>query len=58
MLRDSSSGALIYRLDRGQPGEYLLLLRADENVLFFLDKEGHALVGDRSHSYTLNRVSN
>jgi hypothetical protein len=58
VLRDPSSGALIYRLDRGRPGDYLLLLRADENVLFFLDKEGRALVGDRSHSYTLNRVSN
>ncbi|HUF23778.1 MAG TPA: hypothetical protein VMN81_06595 [Vicinamibacterales bacterium] len=55
VLRDSSSGALMYRLDQGQPGEYLLLIRADENVLFFLDKEGHVLVGDRSHSYTLNR---
>jgi hypothetical protein len=58
VLRDPSSGALIYRLDRGQPGGYLLLIRADENVLFFLDTEGNALVGDRSHSYALNRVSN
>jgi hypothetical protein len=57
MLRDAETGALIYRLDRGQPGEYLLLLRADENVLLFLDKDGHALVGDRSHSYTLNRAA-
>lgn len=56
VLRDSSSGELIYRLDRGEPNEYLLLVRADENVLFFLDEEGTALVGNRSHSYTLNRA--
>ncbi|MEX2272736.1 MAG: hypothetical protein WD690_14780 [Vicinamibacterales bacterium] len=56
VLRDPSSGALIYRLDRDEPGDYLLLIRADENVLFFLDKRGNALVGDRSHSYTLNRT--
>ena len=54
-MRDPSSGALILRLDRGRPGEYLFLIRADENVLFFLDKEGNALVGNSSHSYTLNR---
>jgi hypothetical protein len=57
VLRDPSSGALIYRLDRGRPGDYLLLIRADENVLFFLDKDGNALVGNRSHSYTLNRTA-
>ena len=56
VLRDWSSGALIYRLERDEPGGYLLLMRADENVLFFLDKEGNALVGNQSFSYTLNRT--
>lgn len=57
VLRDRSTGALIYRLER-DGGSYMLLMRADENVLFFLDKEGNALVGNQSFSYTLNRVSN
>jgi hypothetical protein len=56
VLRDRSSGALIYRLERDEAGNYMLLMRADENVLFFLDQEGNALVGNRSFSYTLNRV--
>lgn len=56
VLRDTSRGALIYRLERDEPGGSLLLMRADENVLFFLDKEGNALVGNRSFSYTLNRA--
>ena len=56
LLRDGSTGALIYRLERDEPGGYMLLMRADENVLFFLDKEGNALVGNESFSYTLNRV--
>ncbi len=57
LLRDPSSGSLIYRLDQVEPGGSLFLMRADENVLFFLDKEGNALVGNGSFSYTLNRVA-
>lgn len=56
VLRDRSSGVLIYRLERDAPGGYLLLMRADENVLFFLAEEGNALVGNESFSYTLNRA--
>lgn len=56
VLRDRTTGALIYRLERDEPGAYMLLMRAGENVLFFLDKEGNALVGNESFSYTLNRA--
>jgi hypothetical protein len=48
--------AIIYQLD--QPGrEPLLLLKADDNVLFFLDQEKNLLVGNRDFSYTLNRLN-
>lgn len=55
VLRDPATGALVYRLERGEPGKYLQLLRADENILVFLDEDGGVLVGNTSHSYTLNR---
>ena len=54
-LRDPA--AIIYQLEPG-PGKSnasLLLLKADDNILFFLDKDRHYLVGDQYTSYTLNR---
>lgn len=46
--------AIVYQLDF--PGkESILLLKADDNVLFFLDKQKHLMVGNRDFSYTLNR---
>jgi hypothetical protein len=47
--------ALVYLLDPGKPGYTLYLMKGDDNVLFFLDKERNLLVGDSLFSYTLNR---
>jgi hypothetical protein len=53
----SDPASIIYQLETG-PGKSnasLLLLKADDNILFFLDKDTHYLVGDQYSSYTLNR---
>lgn len=47
--------ALVYLLDPGKPGYTLYLMKGDDNVLFFLDKQRNLLVGDSLFSYTLNR---
>ena len=49
--------AIVYQLDPDNPDESLLLLKGDENVLFFLDKNRNLLVGNSEFSYTLNRLS-
>lgn len=51
----SDPNAIIYQLDPDKPKESILLLRGDDNVLFFLDKSKHPLVGNAEFSYTLNR---
>lgn len=51
----SNSDAMVYQLE--QPGRApLFLMKADDNILFFLDKEKNLMVGNRDFSYTLNRV--
>ena len=50
--------ALVYRLAPAQTGPALLLLKGDDNVLFFLNQDGEPLVGHADFSYTLNRVTN
>jgi hypothetical protein len=46
--------AVIYRLE--SDGEKPIhLLKADENILFFLDDDQRMLTGNRDFSYTLNR---
>ena len=49
--------ANIYQLEPGSAKSpaSLLLLKADDNILFFLDKDTHYLVGNEYCSYTLNR---
>jgi len=47
--------AVILQLDPDKPGGSISLLRADDNVLFFLNNEGSLMVGNRDFSYTLNR---
>ncbi|MFI5130725.1 MAG: hypothetical protein ACHQFX_12065 [Chitinophagales bacterium] len=49
-------GAIIYQLepDSGKTPS-LTFLKADDNILFLLDKDGTFLVGDEYTSYTLNR---
>lgn len=47
--------AIVYLLDPGKPGYTLYLMKGDDHVLFFLDKERNLLVGNTLFSYTLNR---
>ncbi|MFN8344368.1 MAG: hypothetical protein U0X91_05170 [Spirosomataceae bacterium] len=48
---------LVYQLENDNPGEPIFLLKGDDNVLFFLDKNKNLLVGNELFSYTLNRVT-
>ena len=50
--------AVVYQLDSDKAQGSLLLLKADDNILFFLSKEKNLLVGNGDFSYTLNRGSN
>ena len=50
------TGAIVYQLDPDQSDKSLLLLKGDDNVLFFLDKNRNLLVGNNEFSYTLNRL--
>jgi hypothetical protein len=47
--------AVVYRLDPDKPERSMSFLVADENVLFFLDREGRLFGGNADFSYTLNR---
>lgn len=46
--------AIVYELSGGAKNP-LNFLKADENILFFLDRKKNLLVGNRDFSYTLNR---
>lgn len=50
-------GAVVYQLlpEQNKPGEPLLLWKADNNILYFLDNGTNLLVGNNYCSYTLNR---
>lgn len=48
--------AVVYQLESDNPDQTFYLLKGDENVLFFLDKNKNLLVGNELFSYTLNRV--
>jgi len=50
-----SPNAVVYQLDPDKPQGSLFLLKADSNVLFFLDRDRNFLVGNSNFSYTLNR---
>jgi hypothetical protein len=49
--------AIVYRLDLGKPLGSLTLMKADDNLLFFIDEEKKFYVGNENFSYTLNRVA-
>ena len=51
----TSPNAVVYQLDPDKSQGSLFLLKADSNILFFLDKERNHLVGNANFSYTLNR---
>ena len=48
--------AIVYQLDPDAPPGFLSFLKADDNVLLFLGKDGNPLVGNIHFSYTLNRA--
>ena len=50
--------AVVYQLDPDKPRGSLFLLKADDNILLFLDEERNLLVGNGDFSYTLNRAKN
>jgi hypothetical protein len=49
--------ATVYQLNPAQTEAALLLLKADDNVLLFLNQDREPLVGNADFSYTLNRVA-
>lgn len=48
--------ATVFQLNSDKPNETIYLLKGDDNVLFFLDKNKNFLVGTEFCSYTLNRA--
>lgn len=50
--------AVVYQLDPDKPQGSLFFLKADDNILLFLDGERNLMVGDGDFSYTLNRAKN
>jgi hypothetical protein len=51
----ANPGAVIYQLDPDASQGSLLFLKADDNILYFLDRSRNLLVGNHDFSYTLNR---
>ena len=51
----SDPNAVVYQLDRTATEGAILLLRADDNILYFLNPQKQALIGTVDFSYTLNR---
>lgn len=49
--------AVVYDLDATETEPRLLLLKGDDNVLFFLNQDRQPMVGHGDFSYTLNRRS-
>jgi hypothetical protein len=49
-------GSVVYRLDATDTEGALLLMKGDNNVLYFLDGQRQPLIGNADFSYTLNRV--
>ncbi|HTE30309.1 MAG TPA: hypothetical protein VK666_08040 [Chryseolinea sp.] len=52
----SNPDAVIFQLALDGPGDYLYILKGDENVLFILDEDKGFRAGNEDFSYTLNRV--
>lgn len=49
------AGAKVYQLDPDKSDKTISLLRADENVMYFLDKNERPFVGDKEFSYTIDK---
>lgn len=53
----TNAEAVVYQLDPDKPKESIFLLKGDDNVLFFLDRNRNLLVGNNEFSYTLNKLT-
>jgi hypothetical protein len=53
LKNDPSS--VVYQLDFDKPQLSLALVKADDNILYFLDEDKNLMVGNTYTSYTLNR---
>lgn len=51
----TNPNAVVYQLDAFGTDGPIRLLKADDNVLFFLGNDGSLLIGNEDFSYTLNR---
>lgn len=49
--------AVVYQLNMDESESPLLFLKADDNILFFLDGARNLMVGNGDFSYTLNRMN-
>jgi hypothetical protein len=47
--------AIIYKIEPDKPEESISFFVADDNVLFFLDKNNETYSGNEDFSYTLKR---
>jgi hypothetical protein len=47
--------AIIYKIEPDKPDEAISFLVADDNVLFFLDKNNEPYIGNENFSFTLNK---
>jgi hypothetical protein len=52
----SDPQAIVYQLDPDKPDRSIYILKGDDNVLFFMDKDKNLMVGGSDFSYTLNRT--
>jgi hypothetical protein len=52
----ADADAVVYQLTPEKGDEPMYFLKADDNILFFLNKQRVLLAGNEQFSYTLNRV--
>jgi hypothetical protein len=48
--------AIIYELEAASSHGAIRLLKADDNIMFFVGQDGRLMVGNTNFSYTLNRA--
>lgn len=54
-IRQSDAGAVIILLNPDEPGRSISLVMLDNNILYFLDKNGQPYTGNADFSFALNR---
>jgi hypothetical protein len=55
-IRKKDPATRIIQLNPDEPGRSISLLMLDNNVLYFLDRNGHPYVGNADFSFALNRM--